>query len=84
MPGNVKHHAWQNLIIAEQSREYAALLRKRDFLNLEIVTASGPNEAGATAAVNFPEDVVRIFCENCQRFLQGQPLRYTVDFYKGY
>lgn len=39
-----------------------------------------PHIAGTTA----PADVVRIFCENYHRFCRAQPLRYVVDFERGY
>lgn len=36
------------------------------------------------SARSFAEDVVPIFCDNYQRWREGRPLRYTVDFAKGY
>jgi phosphoglycerate dehydrogenase-like enzyme len=36
------------------------------------------------SAYSFPEQVVDIFCENYQRFVDGLPLRYAVDFNRGY
>lgn len=36
------------------------------------------------AAVSFPEDIVKIFVQNYQRFQQGQTLDYLIDFQKGY
>jgi len=37
-----------------------------------------------TAAMSFPEDIVRIFVENYKRFLQKQPLSHIIDFDLGY
>lgn len=36
------------------------------------------------AAVSFPADVLGIFLDNYQRFKQGTPLRYQIDFGRGY
>ncbi|MCF8068468.1 MAG: D-2-hydroxyacid dehydrogenase [Desulfobacterales bacterium] len=36
------------------------------------------------SAESFPEDILKIFCENYKRFISGQPLNYVVDFKKGY
>ena len=36
------------------------------------------------AATSFPEDVVKIFADNYQRFVQKRPLKYLVDFDLGY
>jgi len=36
------------------------------------------------SACSFPKDVVPIFAENYRRFAAGLPLRYVVDFVKGY
>lgn len=36
------------------------------------------------AAISFPETVVDIFCGNYLRFLQHEPLRYVIDFERGY
>jgi phosphoglycerate dehydrogenase-like enzyme len=36
------------------------------------------------SAYSFPEQVVDIFCENYQRFVDGLPLRFAVDFNRGY
>ncbi len=36
------------------------------------------------SAYSFPKDVVPIFAENYRRFTAGRPLRYVVDFDKGY
>lgn len=37
-----------------------------------------------TSAPSLPEDIVRIFIENYQRFLRGDELKYRVDFGRGY
>ncbi|MEJ5225690.1 MAG: NAD(P)-dependent oxidoreductase, partial [Anaerolineales bacterium] len=37
-----------------------------------------------TSAPSFPADIAALFCENYRRFVAGQPLRYVVDFEKGY
>jgi phosphoglycerate dehydrogenase-like enzyme len=37
-----------------------------------------------TAAMSFPEDIVRIFVENYKRFIQEQPLSHIIDFDLGY
>jgi phosphoglycerate dehydrogenase-like enzyme len=37
-----------------------------------------------TAATSFPEDIVAIFIENYQRFINSQPLLHRVDFELGY
>lgn len=37
-----------------------------------------------TAAMSSPELVAPIFIENYHRFVRGQPLRYMIDFSKGY
>lgn len=36
------------------------------------------------AAYSFPKDIVRIFVENYQRFIERRPLKYVVDFERGY
>ena len=36
------------------------------------------------AAISFPQDVVGIFVENYQRFIQEKPLLHTIDFELGY
>ena len=36
------------------------------------------------SAYSFPEQVAEIFCENYLRFVAGTPLRYAVDFNRGY
>lgn len=37
-----------------------------------------------TSAPSFPKDIVGVFVENYRRFHAGQPLRYRVDFERGY
>ena len=37
-----------------------------------------------TSAYSFVEDIVAVFESNYRRFIAGQPLRYVVDFVKGY
>jgi phosphoglycerate dehydrogenase-like enzyme len=37
-----------------------------------------------TAAISFPEDIAPLFIENYRRFVAGEPLRYVVDFERGY
>lgn len=37
-----------------------------------------------TSAISYPEDIVRLFVENYYRYLEGEPLKYQVDFEKGY
>jgi phosphoglycerate dehydrogenase-like enzyme len=37
-----------------------------------------------TAALSFPEDITPVFVDNYQRLLRGEPLRYQVDFERGY
>ena len=36
------------------------------------------------SATTFPKDIVNIFCENYQRYRQGQPLKYIIDLDRGY
>jgi phosphoglycerate dehydrogenase-like enzyme len=36
------------------------------------------------AAASFPQDVVEIFVENYGRFTNGEPLKYLIDFERGY
>ena len=36
------------------------------------------------AATTFPRDIVNIFCENYQRYRQGQPLKFIIDLDRGY
>jgi phosphoglycerate dehydrogenase-like enzyme len=37
-----------------------------------------------TSAVSYPEDITRVFIENYQLYIHGKPLKYVVDFDKGY
>jgi len=37
-----------------------------------------------TSAPSFPADIVGVFADNYRRFRAGQPLRYVVDFERGY
>jgi phosphoglycerate dehydrogenase-like enzyme len=37
-----------------------------------------------TAAPSIPEDIARIFLDNYRLLLQGEALRYQVDFERGY
>lgn len=37
-----------------------------------------------TSAPSFPEDIAKIFIENYRLYLAGKPLKYQVDFEKGY
>lgn len=37
-----------------------------------------------TAAPSFPADIVKVFIENYHRYTAGQPLKYIVDFERGY
>lgn len=37
-----------------------------------------------TAAPSFPSDIARLFFENYQRLLRGEPLNYQVEFERGY
>ena len=37
-----------------------------------------------TAAVSFPADIAPLFAENYRRYLKGEPLKYQVDFKRGY
>ena len=36
------------------------------------------------SAVSFPRQIAGLFCDNYQRFLEKKPLRYVVDFKRGY
>jgi phosphoglycerate dehydrogenase-like enzyme len=36
------------------------------------------------AANSWPEDIARIFRENYRRYVAGEPLKYRIDFEKGY
>lgn len=37
-----------------------------------------------TSAISYPEDILKLFIENYHRYLEGKPLKYQVDFRKGY
>lgn len=37
-----------------------------------------------TSAISYPEDLTRVFIENYNLYLQGKPLKYQVDFERGY
>ncbi|MCC2617448.1 D-2-hydroxyacid dehydrogenase [Aestuariibacter halophilus] len=37
-----------------------------------------------TAALSHPEEIARIFINNVQKYRDGQPLNYTVDWHNGY
>lgn len=37
-----------------------------------------------TSAISYPEDLTRVFIENYQLYIQGKPLKYVVDFERGY
>jgi phosphoglycerate dehydrogenase-like enzyme len=37
-----------------------------------------------TSAISYPEDITKLFIENYQRYIEGKPLKYVVDFEKGY
>jgi phosphoglycerate dehydrogenase-like enzyme len=37
-----------------------------------------------TSAPSFPADITNLFVENYQRFINGQELKYQVDFERGY
>jgi phosphoglycerate dehydrogenase-like enzyme len=37
-----------------------------------------------TAAPSLPKDIAKIFIENYKLFIEGKPLKYQVDFEKGY
>jgi len=37
-----------------------------------------------TAAISFPEDIIGIFADNYQRYVQNEPLRFIIDFELGY
>ena len=47
---------------------------------------SAPNTfiTSHTSAPSFPEDVVKVFIENYQFYVEGKPLKYQVDFERGY
>lgn len=37
-----------------------------------------------TSAISYPEDITKLFIENYQLYMEGKPLKYIVDFEKGY
>jgi phosphoglycerate dehydrogenase-like enzyme len=37
-----------------------------------------------TSAISYPKDITRLFIENYNLFLEGKPLKYVVDFDRGY
>jgi phosphoglycerate dehydrogenase-like enzyme len=37
-----------------------------------------------TSAISYPEDITELFIENYRLFIEGKPLKYVVDFEKGY
>jgi len=37
-----------------------------------------------TSAISYPEDITKVFIENYHLYIQGKPLKYQVDFEKGY
>lgn len=37
-----------------------------------------------TSAISYPEDITQLFVENYTLFIEGQPLKHTVDFDRGY
>jgi phosphoglycerate dehydrogenase-like enzyme len=37
-----------------------------------------------TSAISYPEDITRVFIENYLLYIEGKPLKYIVDFERGY
>jgi phosphoglycerate dehydrogenase-like enzyme len=37
-----------------------------------------------TSAISYPENITELFVENYQRYIAGKPLKYQVDFERGY
>jgi len=37
-----------------------------------------------TSAMSYPEDMAKVFIENYQLYIEGKPLKYQVDFERGY
>lgn len=37
-----------------------------------------------TSAISYPEDLTKLFIENYQLYIEGKPLKYQVDFGRGY
>lgn len=62
----------------DQLPEFVAQL---DYL---VITLPDTIITSHTAAPTFPEDILPIFLENYQRFCTGPPLKYQIDFNKGY
>jgi len=37
-----------------------------------------------TSAISYPEDITKLFIENYLLYIEGKPLKYQVDFERGY
>jgi phosphoglycerate dehydrogenase-like enzyme len=37
-----------------------------------------------TSAISYPEDITKLFVENYRLYREGKPLKYQVDFERGY
>lgn len=37
-----------------------------------------------TSAISYPEDITKLFIENYELYIEGKPLKYVVDFKRGY
>ena len=37
-----------------------------------------------TSAPSLPEDIARVFIDNYRLYIEGKPLKYVVDFERGY
>lgn len=37
-----------------------------------------------TSAISYPEDITKLFVENYRLYMEGKPLKYVVDFERGY
>ena len=37
-----------------------------------------------TSAISYPEDIMKLFVENYKHYVEGKPLKYVVDFERGY
>jgi phosphoglycerate dehydrogenase-like enzyme len=37
-----------------------------------------------TSAISYPEDITKLFIENYYLYIEGKPLKYVVDFERGY
>jgi phosphoglycerate dehydrogenase-like enzyme len=46
--------------------------------------APGLIVTGHVAATSWPRDIARVFSENYQRFIAGEPLKYRINFEQGY